>query len=65
MMDSIKVGTKIRLTENTVGDYPVGAVATILYIDDLDNVFVEWTDGRLSSFPDQRVLNCFEEADKT
>jgi hypothetical protein len=41
MMDSITVGDKIRLKENVGGDYAIGEVATILYIDDLDNVFVE------------------------
>ena len=64
MMDSITVGAKIRLTENVGGSYPVGAVATILYIDDLDNVFVEWSDGKLTSFSEQRVLRCFEKTDK-
>ena len=64
MMDSIPVGAKIRLTENVGGSYPVGAVATILYIDDLDNVFVEWSDGKLTSFSEQRVLKCFEKTDK-
>ena len=59
MMDSITVGAKIKLTENVGGSYPVGAVATILYIDDLDNVFVEWADGKLTSFPEQRLLSCF------
>ncbi len=64
MMDSITVGAKVRLTENVGGDYPVGEVATILYIDDLDNVFVEWTDGKLTSFPEQRLLKCFEKLNK-
>lgn len=65
MMDSITVGAKIRLKENICGDYAVGEVATILYIDDMDNVFVEWSDGKLTSFPEQRLLNCFEELNKT
>ena len=65
MMDSITVGDKIRLKENVGGDYAIGEVATILYIDDLDNVFVEWTDGKLTSFPEQRLLNCFEELNKS
>ena len=65
MMDSSTVGAKIRMTEAVTGDYSVGSTATILYIDDLDNVFVEWTDGKLTSFPEQRLLNCFEELNKS
>ena len=60
MMDSITVGAKIRLAESVGIDYPIGEIATILYIDDLDNVFVEWSDGKLSSFSDKQVLNSFE-----
>ena len=40
MMDSITVGAKIRMTEPVTGDYPVGSTATILYIDEMDNVQV-------------------------
>ena len=64
MMDSITVGANIRMTEAVTRDYPVGSTATILYIDDLDNVFVEWTDGKLTSFPEQRLLKCFEKLNK-
>ncbi len=39
MMDSITVGAKIRMTEAVTGDYSVGSTATILYIDEMDNVF--------------------------
>ena len=60
MMDSITVGAKIRMTETVTGDYPVGSVATIIYIDEMDNVFIEWTDGKLSSFSDKQVLKDFE-----
>ena len=60
MMDSITVGAKIRMTEAVTGDYSVGSTATIIYIDEMDNVFVEWSDGKLSSFSDKQVLNSFE-----
>lgn len=56
MMDAITVGAKIRLTGSVAVDRPVGEVATILYIDEMDNVFVEWFDGKLSSFSDKKVL---------
>ncbi len=60
MMDSITVGAKIRMTEAVISDYPVGSTATILYIDEMDDVFIEWTDGKLSSFSDKQVLHGFE-----
>ena len=60
MMDSITVGAKIKMTETVTGDYPVGSAATIIYIDEMDNVFIEWTDGKLSKFSDKQVLKGFE-----
>jgi hypothetical protein len=50
MMEAITVGAKIKMTASITHDYPVGSTATIIYIDELDNVFVEWSDGTLSSF---------------
>ena len=60
MMDSITVGAKIKMTETVINDYPIGSTATIIYIDEMDNVFIEWTDGKLSSFSDKQVLKGFE-----
>lgn len=60
MMESVTVGAKIKMTEAVTSDYPVGSIATIIYIDEMDNVFIEWTDGRLSSFSDKQVLRNFE-----
>lgn len=60
MMDSITVGAKIRMTEAVISDYPVGSTATILYIDEMDNVFIEWSDGKLTTFSDKQVLHGFE-----
>ena len=60
MMDSITVGAHIRMTEAVTGDYPVGSTATILYIDEMDNVFIEWSDGKLSKFSDKQVIHGFE-----
>lgn len=57
MMDSITVGANIRMTEAVTGDYPVGSTATILYIDEMDNVFIEWSDGKLSKFSDKQVIH--------
>ncbi len=60
MMDSITVGAKIKMTETVTNDYPIGSTATILYIDEMDNVFIEWSDGKLSSFSDKQVIHGFE-----
>lgn len=60
MMDSITVGAKIKMTEAVTGDYSVGSTATILYIDEMDNVFIEWSDGKLSKFSDKQVLKGFD-----
>lgn len=60
MMDSITVGAKIRMTEAVTGDYSVGSTATILYIDEMDNVFIEWSDGKLSKFSDKQGLKGFD-----
>lgn len=60
MMDSITVGAKIRMTEAVTRDYPVRSTATILYIDEMDNVFIEWSDGKLSKFSDKQVFKCFD-----
>ena len=60
MMEAITVGAKIKMTSSVTGDYPVGSTATIIYIDEMDNVFLEWSDGKLSSFSDKQVLNSFE-----
>lgn len=59
MMDSITVGAKIKMTENVTRDYPVDSTATILYIDEMDNVFVEWFDGKITPFSEKQVLNGF------
>ena len=48
------------MTTSVTSDYPVGSTARIIYIDEMDNVFIEWSDGKLSSFSDKQVLNSFE-----
>lgn len=59
MMESITIGAKVKMTEGITSDYPVGSTATIIYIDEMDNVFIEWSDGKLSSFSDKQVLKSF------
>ena len=60
MIDEVTAGAKVKLREKISDSVPVGSIATVLYIDDLDNVFVEWSDGKLSSFSDKQVLKGFE-----
>lgn len=60
MMETITVGAKIKMTESITKDYPVGSTATIIYKDEMDNVFIEWSDGKLSSFSNKQVLHHFE-----
>ena len=51
MIDEVTAGAKVKLMEKISDSVPVGSIATILYIDDLDNVFIEWvSNGRLTSF---------------
>ena len=60
MMEAITVGAKIKMIESITSDYPIGSTATIIYKDEMDNVFVEWSDGKLSSFSNKQVLLHFE-----
>ena len=63
MMDLITVGAKIKMTETVTGEYPVGSTATIIYIDEMDNVFIEWvSNGRLTSFSKKNFKSLFERA---
>ena len=48
MIDEVTAGAKVKLREKISDSVPVGSIATVLYIDDLDNVFIEWvSNGRL------------------
>ena len=51
MIDEVTAGAKVKLREKISDSVPVGSIATVLYIDDLDNVFIERvSNGRLTSF---------------
>ena len=41
MIDEVTAGAKVKLREKISDSVPVGRIATVLYIDDLDNVFIE------------------------
>ncbi len=61
MIDEVTAGAKVKLREKISDSVPVGSIATVLYIDDLDNVFIEWmNDGRLTSFSKKNFKSLFE-----
>lgn len=63
MIDEVTAGAKVKLREKISDSFPVGSIATVLYIDDLDNVFIEWvSNGRLTSFSKKNFKKLFETA---
>lgn len=59
-MDNITVGMKIRLVDNIGENLSIGSTATVIYIDDFDQIFVDWTDGGHSKFTEEQFLRFFE-----
>ena len=41
MTDEVTAGAKVKLREKISDSVPIGSIATVLYIDDLDNIFIE------------------------
>ena len=63
MIDQVTAGAKVKLREKISDSIPVGSIAMFLYIDDLDNVFIEWvSNGRLTSFSKKNFKSLFEMA---
>ena len=58
-MDSITVGSRVKLKFGT-SSVSAGSTATILYIDDFDIIYIEWSDGKLASFPEHQFRHSFE-----
>ena len=58
-MEKITVGMTIRLVKEISGGAPV-STATMIYIDEFDRVFIDWTDGGQDSFTEQQLLGSFE-----
>lgn len=59
-MDKITVGSKITLIKDIDSKTPIGSTATIVYIDDFDQIFIDWTDGGQDSFTEEQLLKNFE-----
>ena len=61
--DEVTAGAKVKLREKISDSVPIGSIATVLYIDDLDNVFIEWvSNGRLTSFSKKNFKSLFDMA---
>jgi hypothetical protein len=59
-MDKITIGMKIKLVKDLDGSIPVGFTATIVYIDDFDQIFIDWTAGGQYKLDEEHLLNHFE-----
>lgn len=42
-MDELTVGTTITLIKEIDGSKPIGSTATVVYIDDFKQIFVDWS----------------------
>ena len=61
MIDEVTVGAKVKLREKISDSFPIGSIATILYIDDLDNLDIDWrSSGRLTSFAKKNFKSLYE-----
>lgn len=60
-MTNIAVGQKYILTEALSHDILQGTIATVLFIDDIGQVFVEWDNGKQSSFSTEDFQKKFEQ----
>ncbi|SFB66399.1 hypothetical protein [Ruminococcus albus] len=61
-MDKITVGMTIKLVKDIGENIPVGSTATIVYIDDFDQIFIDWKDGGQAKISEEQLLKNFEVA---
>ena len=61
-MDKITVGMTIKLVKEIGGNIPVGSTATIVYIDDFDQIFIDWKDGGQAKISEEQLLKNIEVA---
>lgn len=62
-MNKIVVGKNVKLIGDINLDVPKDSIATIIFIDEFDQVFIDWVDGGQSSFSEKLFLNNFEYCD--
>ena len=61
-MNNIKVGMTIKLVRDIGENIPVGSTATIVYIDDFDQLFIDWKDGSQAKISEKQLFKNFEVA---
>ena len=59
-MGKITVGMEIKLIKDFDDTKTVGSTATIVYIDDFDQIFVDWSEGGQSKFSEEEFLKYFD-----
>ncbi|MCR5142621.1 MAG: hypothetical protein K6C68_08865 [Ruminococcus sp.] len=59
-MDKITVGMTIKLVGDIGENIPVGSTATIVYIDDFDQIFIDWSEGGQAKISEEQFLKNFE-----
>ena len=59
-MDKITVGMTIKLVKDIGENIPVGSTATIVYIDDFDQIFIDWSEGGQAKISEEQFLKNFE-----
>ncbi len=59
-MEKVTVGMMVKLVNDLDGSKPIGSTATIVYIDDFDQIFVDWTDGGQGRFSEEQLIKNFE-----
>ena len=60
--EKITVGMTIKLVKEIGENIPVGSTATIVYIDDFDQIFIDWSNGGQGKFTEEQLLKNFEVA---
>ena len=61
MADIIKNGKTVRLLTKIYDSIPVGSIATVLFTDEQDNVYIEWAkNGGVTSFSRRQFMALFE-----
>ena len=59
-MDELTVGTMITLIKEIDGSKPIGSTATVVYIDDFKQIFVDWSDGGQGQLTEEQLSEYFE-----
>ena len=58
-MEKITVGMKIKLIKELDDRIPVGSIATIVYTDEFDQIFIDWIDCGQYKLDEKNLLSNF------